>query len=285
MGSNRAQAAALVAAGVGLMSNATAADLLPDGVYVGALGGVPVEVIRPSGEVRTVEMGAAFAPGNPRLYAIDNANSKFQFAGTAPEPLEKIGAYLRLSGVTRAAESVGRSNGTALFFFTLDAPTATAVSAMYGIPRADRTPLGDAIAGVFTAGPAHVGQPVPLTLTLTKSAGPTVGLVTGGRDRGNRDNRFSCSATRKGVALPVKDEPDFGGAYDTPPFAAGDRVEVKTDLTAWVDFPSKGNYAVTCSWTGEVQRLDAGGRPPGPDRPQDRWDLTFEQTFDLHVAR
>jgi hypothetical protein len=267
------------------MSTSMAAAPLPDGVYVGAPGGVQVEATRPSGEVRTVGLGAAFTPGTPRLYSVDNANAKYQFAGTAPEPLEKIGAYLHLGGETLAAESVGQSNGTPLFFFTLDAATATSVSSLFGIPKADRTPLDQGITGVFTIGDAHVGQPVPLTLTLTKQSGPTVGLVTGGRDRGPRDNRFSCSAVHEGVALPVKDAPDLGGMYDTPPFAAGDQRELHADLTSWVDFASPGAYSVTCRWIGELDRLDATGAPPGPERNQDRWDLTVEQTLDVRVRK
>ncbi|HEY1551171.1 MAG TPA: hypothetical protein VGG28_25250 [Kofleriaceae bacterium] len=205
------------------------------------------------------------------IYSITNDNSRFEVTLRTDSTHDQFPTLVIGDRTLKANGYGGDSTGTSVDL-QVDRADAAAIAAALGVPLHDRARL-DADIHYAWRFPTAIrnGAPAIVTLVATNTGTAPVGFQIGGRQRGPRDNRFTFTVARDGVALHVIDAPDFGGLSYFKRLGPGESAEVSADLRSWVALDRPGRYTITA--THETDLSKAGEMPHYPDGAADVWTI------------
>lgn len=231
-----------------------------------------------------VRVGAALRPSVALVHAIDNQNSRYQLIARYPRRPECPQLALRLGGRWQLNESHGHDAQHCDGAFVLDPAQASAAAALLGVPRQDRSPIGERVVATFSASARAYapGAAIEIAIRFNNPRGaPAVSWQRGGRNRGPRDNQFSFQIFRDGQPLTPIEAHDFGGLSTFEALPPSGTAEVRTPLAPWGDVSVPGRYEVRCSYQTSFVPLDAD--PYGPASRGRIWDRRFEGSVRFEV--
>jgi hypothetical protein len=205
------------------------------------------------------------------VYSIDNANTRFQVMLRTDSTHDQF-PTIELGDRKLKANGYSSDSTGSYVDLEVDRADAAAIATAFGTLLHERTRL-DADMRYAWRFPAAIspGAPAIVTLVATNTGTTPVGFELGGRQRGPRDNRFAFTATRDGIALPIKDAPDFGGISYFKRLGPGESAEVSADLRSWIALDRPGRYAITA--THETDLSKGGEMPSYPDGAADVWTI------------
>jgi hypothetical protein len=220
--------------------------------------------------VRLVDPDVAIRSAS--VYSITNDNSRFQIMLRTDSTHDQF-PTLELGDRKLKANGYGGDSTGTFVDLQVDRADAAAIAAAFHVPLHERARL-DADLRYTWRFPAQIDRSAPaiVTLVATNTGTAPVGFQIGGRQRGPRDNRFGFSITRDGVALAVKDAPDFGGLSYFKRLGPGESAEVSADLRGWVALDRPGRYVIIATHETDLSR--AGEMPSYPDGAADVWTIT-----------
>lgn len=225
-------------------------------------------------------LGAQLVVTDPVVYSIQNDNERYQLSVRTTGALDTSWAFLVLDDQRHRADSIGQDNSIATASFLLDRAQAVRAARQLPAPIHYRERLDEGLVADFQLPEAVLaGEPIPVTLTVRKESGPTVGVVRGGRNRGPRNNRFSFHIEHNGESVTQQKGPDFGGLSQVESLSPGETFSVTADLSRWATL-TPGQYTIRCQYDGELYKLNMH------QQPKDRrlgWDVRFTEDATLTV--
>ncbi|HEX9794231.1 MAG TPA: hypothetical protein VGC54_09645 [Planctomycetota bacterium] len=263
------------------------ASILVAALLVGSLGVPTLAAQEPNGiyaKQERLDRRLAVGPSNVEVFAVDNANTRFQMWIEVPhEPEPHLNRVLVVGGKRFPQTSAGSSrNGLSQWGFRIDGREAAEFAArLFGTPVRKREHPGNRLRVQFEPVEAQyrVGEAVKAQLRIMNLGAQPIAFLQGGQNRGQRDSQYHFSARHdfKQVA-DHGSSLNFGGLAAHRVVAPGEEFTAEVDLSDWFAFDEPGSYEVLGSW--QIQLLD-----PGHDEFRPLWDDWLTDDFVVEVAR
>jgi hypothetical protein len=176
-----------------------------------------------------VHLGTTLQVTKPHIYSITNSNDRFDVRVTLPalgSGSHFVPYLLFGGGPVIAAFGYSPSESDPWADFEVGPDLAESMGKAWGIEVAKRVPLDSGLRYAWRVGAQpEPGKPIPIVLLVENHGSTAVRFVTGGRQRGPRNNRFAFVARLGGRGLPVKEADDHGGTMSDQRLAPGEHFE------------------------------------------------------------
>lgn len=223
----------------------------------------------------TPRRGARIRPSRAQLYAIDNANERYELAASWPRRAECGEVVLALGRASIANSAYPIDDISCSTTFALSRADADRAAALFRLPRLDRAPIGTAVTATFTPSVerARAGQPVEIVLTLSNPSNAPAVRFEHGPTSIARDPRLSCVIDRDGEPVEVRTGV-YTGSVTHDAIAPGASFEVRTLASEWGDVSVPGRYLVRCVF--QTRMMLDGTDPHDAAQRGAVWQRRFE---------